>query len=85
MEEKYEVVYPFKDLKDNNYIYKVSDVYPREGLTPTKKRINELASEKNLIGKILIKKIENEKVKETENTEETEKEETEKVENKTEE
>ena len=77
MEEKYEVVYPFKDLKDNNYIYKVSDVYPREELTPTKKRINELASEKNLIGKILIKKIENEteKVNETEKTEETEKEE----------
>ena len=75
MEEKYEVVYPFKDLKDNNYIYKINDVYPREGLTLTKKRINELASDKNRIGKTLIKKIENEteKTDEPEETDETEK------------
>lgn len=87
MEEKYEVVHSFKDLQDNDYIYKIGDVYPREGNEPTKKRIKELTSDKNKIGKILIEKIENktEKADETEKTEETEKEETEKVENKTEE
>ena len=87
MEEKYEVVHSFKDLQDNDYIYKIGDVYTREGNEPTKKRIKELTSDKNKIGKILIEKIENktEKADETEKTEETEKEETEKVENKTEE
>ncbi len=58
MEEKYIVVYKkFKDLEDNNFIYKIGDVYPREGLEPSKKRIKELSTEKNKIGKILIKKI----------------------------
>lgn len=66
--EKYLVVYKaFKDSEDNNYIYKKGDIYPREGLEPTKKRIKELASGKNKIGKILIQKIE-----ESTETEETE-------------
>lgn len=60
--DKYKVIYKFKDLKDNNYIYDPNvenrSIYPREGLTPTKKRINELASDKNKIGKVLIQKIE---------------------------
>lgn len=58
--EKYIVVYNkgFKDLEDNEHIYKKGDIYPREGLKPTKKRINELSSEKNKIGKVLIEKVE---------------------------
>lgn len=57
--DKYIVVYKvFKDLEDNNYLYKKGDIYPREGLEPTKKRISELSSKKNKIGEILIKKIE---------------------------
>jgi hypothetical protein len=87
MEEKYEVVYRFKDLQDNNYIYKVGEIYPREGLEPTKKRIKELSTEKNKIGKVLIRKIE-EETEETENpendeeiTEELKEEETEETEN----
>lgn len=64
--EKYKVINSFKDLEDNGHIYiKDKDIYPREGLEPTKKRIKELASTKNKIGKILIEKTE-------ENTEETE-------------
>lgn len=63
--DKYVVIYEkFKDLKDNNYIYKKGDIYPREGLTPTKKRINELTSEKNKIGEVLIQKIEEENIEE---------------------
>lgn len=56
--EKYVVVYSrFKDLKDNNHIYKKGDVYPREGLEPTRERIKELSSKKNQIGEVLIKKV----------------------------
>ena len=57
--DKYVVVYEiFRDLEDNDYIYKQNDIYPREGLTPTKERIKELSSKKNKIGEILIKKVE---------------------------
>jgi len=56
--DKYIVVYNrFKDLKDNNHIYAKGDVYPREGLEPTKERIKELSSKKNKIGEVLIKKV----------------------------
>ncbi len=67
MEEKYEVIHSFKDLKDNKHIYNEGkDFYPREGLKPTKKRITELESDKNKIGKPLIKKITENKDIETE-------------------
>lgn len=59
MEEQYKVTHTFKDLEDNGYIYKANkDIYPREGLEPTKKRIKELSTTKNKIGKALIEKIE---------------------------
>lgn len=55
--EKYIVVYDrFKDLEDNEYIYKKGDTYPREGLEPSKERIKELSTKKNKIGEILIRK-----------------------------
>ena len=60
MQEKYEVIHDFKDLEDNNYVYLKGDIYPREGLEPTKKRIKELSTDKNKIGKVLIQKIEQE-------------------------
>ncbi|MBQ9607861.1 MAG: hypothetical protein IJV15_00280 [Lachnospiraceae bacterium] len=61
----YKVVYKFKDLEDNNHIYKVNDTYPREdaekdGYIPDKKRVKELMSKKNKIGEILIQPIESE-------------------------
>ena len=59
MEETYKVIHSFKDLKDNNHIYhEGKDTYPREGLKPTKKRIDELSSNKNKLGEVLIKKVE---------------------------
>lgn len=62
MEEKYVVIYKaFKDLEDDNYLYKKGDTYPREGLKPTKKRINELSSKKNKIGEVLIEAVKVEK------------------------
>lgn len=58
MEEKYEVIYSFKDLEDNEHIYIANkDFYPREGLEPSKERIKELSTKKNKIGEILIKKV----------------------------
>lgn len=62
MEEKYVVVYKaFKDIEDNEYLYKKGDIYPREGLKPSKKRINELSSKKNKIGEVLIEAVKVEK------------------------
>lgn len=59
MSEKYISVREkgWKDLEDNNHIYRKGDVYPRKGLEPTEKRIKELSSKKNKIGEILIKKV----------------------------
>jgi len=65
MEEKYRVIYSFKDLEDNEHIYiKNKDMYPRKGFEPTKKRIKELSSTRNKIGEVLIKKIEETEVTE---------------------
>lgn len=50
----YKVVYKFKDLQDNDYVYEVGTIYPRDGYKPTEERIAELASQKNKIGKVLI-------------------------------
>lgn len=62
MEDKYIVVHEvFKDLRDKGYIYKKGDEYPRDGLKPSKKRIEELSTTNNKIGKILIEKISTDK------------------------
>lgn len=59
MDEKYKVIKTFKDLEDDEHVYIANkDIYPRDGLEPTKKRIKELASNKNKIGEILIEKLE---------------------------
>ena len=53
----YKVIHKFKDLKDNDYIYKVGDIYPHEGVKiedVAKSRIKELSSMKNKIGEVLI-------------------------------
>ena len=55
----YKVVCPFVDLQDDNYPYGVGDKYPRKGLRPTRKRIAELASQKNRRGIVLIEKVKN--------------------------
>lgn len=53
----YKVIKSFIDLQDERYLYKVGDVYPREGYTPTDERIEELSSDKNKQGVELIKKV----------------------------
>lgn len=54
----YRAITYFEDLQDNRHPYNVGDVYPREGLTPTDERINELATNRNIRGIPLIKKEE---------------------------
>lgn len=51
----YKVIERFMDLQDENHIYEIGDTYPRKGSKPSKERIEELASDKNLIGFPLIK------------------------------
>lgn len=40
----YKVVSDFKDLKDDLYLYKVGDTFPRTGKRPIKARRDELES-----------------------------------------
>lgn len=66
----YKVIKKFKDLKDNDHIYEVNDIYPREDIKLediSQKRIKELTTKKNKIGEILIEEI---KEKSDEKTEE---------------
>ena len=53
----YKVIKFFTDLQDGSYPYHVGDVYPREGLTVSQKRFNELSGSKNLQKTPLIEKI----------------------------
>lgn len=69
----FKVVHGFKDLKDNDYIYKKGDIYPREEIKledVPKKRIKELSGTSNKIGKVLIEEIKEEKTTEAEKVEE---------------
>ena len=54
---KYKVVKLFTDLQDNNYAYHVGDSFPREGLTVTAERLDELSSNENKQGVPLIEKV----------------------------
>lgn len=56
---KYVVIKDFKDLQDNNHIYRVGDKYPRKG-RPKKERIEELLGNENQIGEPLIAKVDGE-------------------------
>ena len=57
---KYEVVVSFSDLKDNGYIYRVGDEFPRSGAVVSDDRIKELSTDKNVRGVALIKSTESE-------------------------
>ncbi|MGM1048398.1 MAG: hypothetical protein ACQEXX_19975 [Bacillota bacterium] len=53
----YVVIKDFKDLQDDNHIYRTGDKYPRKG-RGKKERIDELAGSDNALGKALIKEEE---------------------------
>ena len=59
--ETYVVLRDFKDLEDKGFIYIKDDLYPRKSNTSvTKERVKQLSTTNNKIGKILIKKKEQE-------------------------
>lgn len=62
----YEVIYKFADMEDGLHVYEVGDKFPREGVKVSGRRIAELASTKNKIGQVLIKKIQVEEEPEVE-------------------
>lgn len=51
----YEVVVSFRDLMNNNHLYRVGDTYPVNGYKPTKARIDALANGKNQHNTVFIK------------------------------
>ena len=84
----YIVISSFKDLEDNEYLYKVGDMYPHNGKDIkeiSEERIDELKTNKNKKGIPLIKLIEIEEKPEEKTEEEDTSEIEEKPEEKTEE
>lgn len=55
---QYVVTRYFTDAQDNEYAYHEGDIYPREGLTVSEARINDLMSGNNFQRIALIKKVE---------------------------
>jgi hypothetical protein len=54
----YKVIHYFEDLHDNSYPYNVGDVFPRNGLTVSNERLQELSSRENRQRIPLIKAVE---------------------------
>lgn len=65
----YKVINYFTDLQDFNHPYQVGDEFPRQGMTVSKARLEELSSNKNKQGRPLIALIK-EEVKEVEEVKE---------------
>lgn len=53
----YIVTRSFRDLSDNDRLYKVGDAYPAKGEKPTKARIRELLNGTNKNGKVYLKEV----------------------------
>lgn len=53
----YIVIKSFRDLTDNDRLYKVGDKYPAKGEKPTKARIRELLNGTNKNGKVYLKEV----------------------------
>ena len=56
----YKVLVYFTDLQDNNHPYDEGDIFPRNGLTVSEARLEELSSTKNRRGIKLIEFVEEE-------------------------
>lgn len=56
----YKVIYKFADVEDGLHVYDIGDVYPREGIEASGRRIAELATCNNKIGRVLIKEVKSE-------------------------
>lgn len=60
----YRVLTYFTDMQDNGYPYNEGDFFPRDGLTVSEFRLQELSSTNNRRGIKLIELVENEQVQE---------------------
>lgn len=67
---KYKVIKDFTDLKDERYVYRKGDKFPRKGRAK-KARIEELIGKDNRRKEPLIEEVKEEESKEEEETEET--------------
>ncbi|WP_239671781.1 termination factor Rho [Mangrovibacillus cuniculi] len=54
----YKVTRRFKDVKHDNHVYEIGDVYPMQGKKATKTRLEELATTKNKYEKVFIEATE---------------------------
>lgn len=54
----YKTIVFFTDLQDGNHPYKLGDTFPREGLTVSKERLEELSTSANKQGIPLIERVE---------------------------
>lgn len=59
----YRVIEYFTDLHDNGYPYKEGDIFPREGITVSEKRLAQLAGIDNKRGRPVIALVEEPDVK----------------------
>jgi hypothetical protein len=59
----YKAIVYFEDIQDSRYKYHVGDTFPREGVTVSDKRLDELSTNKNRRGKPLIELVEEKVVK----------------------
>ena len=53
----YKVIHFFTDLQDNSHPYNVGETFPREGVSVTEERLEELSGKHNLQGKPLIQLV----------------------------
>lgn len=53
----YVVVEPFSDMQDGAFTYKPGDVFPRRGVSVSNGRLVELSTDKNKLGRALIKQV----------------------------
>ena len=61
----YKAIETFTDLQDNNHRYQAGDIFPREGLRVTKKRLEDLLTGNNKRHKPMIEEIPEEIPEET--------------------
>ena len=54
---KYKVIRYFTDLQDNDYAYKAGDMFPRDGIKVSAKRIEELSTPNNRRGEPMIVEV----------------------------
>lgn len=53
----YKVIHFFTDLQDNSHPYNVGETFPRDGVSVTVERLEELSGKNNLQGKPLIQLV----------------------------